>query len=218
MEKYARVIREVEESSKKNELRSPRELVEMLMMSRAPGDQQEKALLSQVDVATRQRNRAWKRTLAKEADTLQFTDTDWIDVNIHPVQRRQRAASTMPRGTSPYRDMRLKTDPSLQVVRGDAARPTSTAASMSIVQREPPSSDGASALHPKEKIAQPLQVEPPSTDGASGRSTPSVPPSTDGATATEGGLNRPWRPRRWASWISTSLMRRSVYCSTCPSR
>ncbi len=68
MEKYARVIRDVEVSSKKNELRSPQELVRMLMISRAPGDQQQRALLSQVDVATRQRNRAWKRTLAKEAE------------------------------------------------------------------------------------------------------------------------------------------------------
>ena len=71
------------------------------------------ALEGQADLARQQNNNQWLKTVARDADTLQFHGRDWINQHLYALPQTSKKPSKMP-ATGPSRDIRLGQDPTIQ--------------------------------------------------------------------------------------------------------
>ena len=109
----------IEESTVARKLIPPSELA--TIVSALPDKSRAiKVVLGQVDLAKEFKRKSWRREFARELDKLQFHSRSWISQNIHelPVAKKP-GLSSEPCGVS--KDIRLQSDPSLQVVRADCS-------------------------------------------------------------------------------------------------
>ncbi len=147
MEKYPRTIREVLDDTHNRRLWKARDLISSLICCKTPREKRDEALLGQVGVARRNNNNAWIRDVAREADRLDFQTEKWIDQNICPLRRRSKAPSTMPRDTkSPYRDVRLRKDPTIEVVRTELRNPPPVKQASTAISSPAPSTSAGSPM------------------------------------------------------------------------
>ena len=108
--KFIRTLREMTE---RKELYSSRSIINELICLTATQGMRLEALKGQADLACQQNNNQWLKTVARDADTLQFHGRDWINQHLYALPQTSKKPSKMP-ATGPSRDIRLGQDPTIQ--------------------------------------------------------------------------------------------------------
>ena len=107
-------IRTLREMTDRKELYSSRSIInDMMLCVTATQGMRLEALEGQADLARQQNNKQWLKTVAKDADTLQFYGRDWINHHLYALPQTSKKPSKMP-ATGPSRDIRLGQDPTIQ--------------------------------------------------------------------------------------------------------
>ena len=84
----------------------------MLCMTATQGMRSE-ALEGQADLACQLNNIQWLKTVARDADTIQFYSRDWIIQHLYALPQTNKKPSKMP-ATGPSRDIRFGQDPTIR--------------------------------------------------------------------------------------------------------
>ena len=100
--KFIRTLREMTE---RKELYSSRSIINELICLTATQGMRLEALEGQADLACQQNNNQWLKTVARDADTLQFHGCDWINQHLYALPQTSKKPSKMP-ATGPSRHSR----------------------------------------------------------------------------------------------------------------
>ena len=122
-------VKKLAEATIKNALMQSKGLVDGIMKSGLPHSEEIDALLGQVTLAKERRQIPWLRRVAQEADDLQFDSREWISANIYRLPKKPAAKTSTVSG--PSRDIRLETNPDLELVTTDMGRAAATASKSS---------------------------------------------------------------------------------------
>ena len=130
------ILDEIKAKNSCNRLIPPLRLVEQVMFcKRATQSMKKEAILSQVAVATKLRETAHKRSIAKICDELAFDTRDWIDTYVSRLPAKHKVESKMYEpGAS--RDIRLSTNPQIERVTEDAGNHTASSSVGTLPQKD----------------------------------------------------------------------------------
>ena len=128
------IVSRLAKATVQRNLLQSRGLMADLMKSCLPSEEQVEALLGQVTLAKERNQTAWRKRVATDANCLQFHSRQWISNHIFRLP--QKKAQAVQKASSPSRDIRLKTDPNLELVSADMGQAAS-ASQGSPVSAEP---------------------------------------------------------------------------------
>ena len=103
---------EIAQANKNESLLPSKEIVNTIMLSALPLQDQVALLLGQVGIARKRKSWAWLSRVAEDANKLQFHNPGWITENISRVHQPKKAANAMPAG--PSKDIRLADNPDME--------------------------------------------------------------------------------------------------------
>ena len=123
---------EVDEATKKGRLMNCGNLIQGLLLCRRANPQiRVDALSGQVRIAKEMGRKEWLKCVAKDALDFQFSSRDWISRNVFSLGKKKRRAPICQMPTGRSRDIRLLTDPNLEI-REEIAATTCTAPAVPI--------------------------------------------------------------------------------------